>query len=599
MKGATGKILYVGKASNLRSRVLSYFHPTDPKTIALMRKVVQIEKILTATSYEALLLEINLIKQWKPPYNIDLRDGKSYALIRVTNEDYPQVFVTRRIVRDGSHYYGPYVKVGQTSRLMELIERHYPLRRCRGAIRVRSHPCLYYHIQQCAAPCSGKIDRAKYRTRVRHIQNILAGNTKSLERHLEHTLQEQSNQHQYELAQRSRDQLLALRALRKDAPPLEIGGATRDYIGYARDQQRVIFALFQSRDGTLIGSYQFESDQPGEVSDRLTEFIIQFYDNRQQLPQSIVIAHREVGEELMRYYRQQRAHSIWIGTPQKPRDHTLLRLAQRNANAELYSHYSTPQKPDALIELAHDLNLSQRPRHIEGFDIAHVGGAHTVAAMVLFQDGEADRSSYRRYRLRSLKGAIDDFEAMREVIARRYSRLKNEQLPIPDLIVVDGGIGQVNAAYSILSTLDLQYVALIGIAKKREELYLPGNSSPITLPYDSTALRLIQQIRDEAHRFATAYRSQRQLASLDNNQLLAIKGIGTTRAKMLLKRYHSLEAIAAMDWRQLARETTLGATVAQAVARHLHTHLQSSGQKNEESAVPDPDGDKPQSSPTG
>ncbi len=569
MKSAGGAILYVGKATNLRSRVRSYFRPADPKTRALMGKVVHIEWILTASNYEALLLEINLIKQWKPPYNIDLRDDKSYALIRVTNEEYPRVFVTRRIVEDGSRYYGPYVRVGQASRIIELIERYYPLRRCRGAIRRRSHPCLYWHIGQCASPCAGKTDKAEYQRRVAQIQSVLSGNTVKLEQQLEHTLEEQSAAQRYEVARRNRDQLLALRALREDEPPMEVGGGSRDYIGYARNIQRIVLVVFQSREGTLTGSYQFVSEPIGDIADQLTQFITQFYDKHQQLPGAIITAHQGIEVELMEYYRKERGHTIWIGTPQRDRDHKLLRLAQRNASAELYSHYGSELEMDALMELVKGLNLSHRPQHIEGFDVAHLGGSHTVAAMVLFREGEPDKSSYRRFKLRTLQGAIDDFEALRETIARRYSRLKNEQLPLPDLIIIDGGIGQVNAAYGILQSLSLQHIALVAIAKRQEQLYLPGKSSPLQFPYDSAALRLIQQVRDEAHRFATSYRRQLHMATLDHTLLYQIRGIGKRRAEMLLKRYGSLEAIATIDWQQLAQETALGANVAQAVIQRL------------------------------
>ena len=569
MKSATSAILYVGKATNLRSRVRSYFRPTDPKTRALMGKVVHIEWILTASNYEALLLEINLIKQWKPPYNIDLRDDKSYALIRVTKEEYPRVFITRRIVEDGSHYYGPYVRVGQASRIMELIERYYPLRRCRGAIRRRNHPCLYWHIGQCASPCAGKTDKTEYHKRVAQIQAVLSGDTVKLEQQLERHIEAQSVEQRYEVALRTRDQLLALRALREDEPPMDVGGGSRDYIGYARNAHRIIVVLFQSREGTLTGSYQFESEQMGGIADQLAQFIVQFYDRRQQLPESIITLHQEIGAELMEYYRKERRHAIWIGTPQRDRDHKLVRLAQRNASAELYSHYGTELEKDTLMELVKSLNLSQRPEHIEGFDVAHLGGTHTVAAMVLFREGQPDKSAYRRFKLRTLQGAIDDFEALRETIARRYTRLKNEQLPLPDLIIIDGGIGQVNAVYGILQSLSLQHIALVAIAKRQEQLYLPGRSTPIQFPYDSAALRLIQQVRDEAHRFATNYRRHLQMAALDHNLLYEIRGVGKRRAEMLLKRYGSLEALAATDWQKLAKETTLGANVAQAVIQHL------------------------------
>ena len=577
MQDSAGKILYVGKATNLRSRVASYFHAKEPKTTALMRKVSHIEWVLTATPYEALLLEINLIKQWRPPYNIDLRDGKSYATLRVTHEQYPRIFVTRNIVEDGSRYYGPYVRVGQAARLLELLTRLYPLRRCRGAVRVRSHPCLYYHIGQCSSPCAGKIAPKEYRARIAKIENILSGQTENAERTLEKAIEEQSRRHNFELASRVRDQLFALRALREDKPPMEVGGGSRDYIGYACDSRRLVFALFQSREGTLTGSYQYETELHGEITDQLVEFIVQFYDTRDTMPEAIITAHHEVGEELMQYYHEQRSCTVRIGTPQKPRDHTLLRLAQRNANAELYTRSGRDQPHDALTELTQALNLARRPLHIEGFDIAHVNGSHTVAAMVVFRDGKPHNSSYRRYRIRTLNGAIDDFESMREVVARRYTRLKNEHQELPDLIIIDGGIGQVNAAYGILQTLGIQHIALVGIAKRLEELYLPANSTPLRLPYDSAALHLVQQVRDEAHRFATAYRSQRHASTLDNNLLYSVPGIGVQRAAMLLKKYTSLNAIAAKDWRELVQETSLGPNVARTLVQSLRTHLKQNG----------------------
>ncbi len=546
MKDQDGTIIYVGKAINLRARVRSYFAEDLPiKTRMLMARMGHIDYLMTGNEYEALLLENNLIKRHHPRYNINLKDGKTYPVIRITADEYPRVFRTRRIVHDGSSYFGPYPNVRQLERYLDLVERLYPLRKCRTKeIRPRSRPCLYWHIGRCAAVCAGKTSHQEYMTRVESIRKLLSGKTEELKEELKRKMDDASRAMAYEKAAEYRDAHQTLEEVESEQRIVDFDPEVRDYIGYAGRNEFSTFAVFQMRAGKMVGNTVFHAELPGTDEDNLVEFVVQFYGTASNPPKRLYTS-STLGDlsVLKRFFAEELGADVTIHTPESSRDAAILRLCTENARQELDKRLRERGNLPALEELKGALGLSHPPLRIEGFDIAHIGGKNTVAALVSFSNGVPDKSQYKRFRIRTLKeGQIDDFAAMREVIARRYTRVRNEQLPRPDLIVIDGGKGQVNAAREILTALD-EEIPLVGIAKREEELFLPERSDPIVLPEGNPALRVIQYVRDEAHRFATTYRAGLQKRDIVTSTLEAIPGIGPKRAARILRAFPDFDSI--------------------------------------------------------
>ncbi len=583
MKDKKGTIIYIGKAKNLRSRLLSYFsRDIETKTAALMERVIRIEYILTNNEYDALMLESTLIKHWRPHYNFNLKDDKSYPVIRMTKEQYPRVFKTHRQPKDGSKYWGPYTRGGDLVKTLEIIESIYPLRRCRGPIKKREHPCLYFHIGRCSAPCAGKIDRSDYLKNIAGIRSLLNGNTKTIERDLRNRIQVASQSMQFERAATLRDTLRGLGQIRQDQTVIDFDPAARDYIGYAQQDQVGLINLFSARDGRLLNTKTFHADMLGTPQENIERFIAQYYENSDTAPSSIYLPLPINRETIKRYLNVKLGRSIAISAPlddeqsapetphraraaaPRKRHASLIRMAIENAKYQLQLHLDEHGNHSALVELRKALQLDRLPLHIEGFDIAHVDGKHTIAAMVFFRQGIPQRSQYRQYRIRTLDGRIDDFEALREAVARRYTRQINEKRPLPDLLLIDGGLGQVNAAQDILHSLDLHTITVISIAKRNETLFFPNKPTPLALPRKSRGLRLLQYVRDESHRFATMRRSQSQERELRLNLLTSIPGIGPKRAQSLIQFAGSLDGIAETPPEKLSAACSIPLAVAKA-----------------------------------
>jgi excinuclease ABC subunit C len=562
MKSSKGTVLYVGKANNLRARVRSYFAENkDIKTTVLMRKVDHIEYIVCRSEYEALLLENNLIKEHRPRYNINLKDGKTYPVIRITNEEYPRVFRTRHIVEDGSSYYGPYANVHHIDRYLEVIEKLFPLRKCRGPIRKRDHPCLYYHIGRCAAVCAGKTDRDEYARRIESIRKLLSGETDALIADLEREMQAAVAELKFERAADLRDTIAAIRRTQDEQQVVDFDPDVRDYLGLFQRDGLVSMAVFHMRGGALLGSELFHSEVYSEPDDFIPQFLIQYYTAARLVPEKLIIgAERAVvdaiSSDLAHFFREELGAVVEILPPVSSRDNSITNLAAENARRDLEKRVREQGNIPGLEELQKILGLPRLPLRIEGFDIAHVGGTHPVASAVSFLNGRPDKSSYRRFHMKTLDGGIDDFAAMREVTARRYTRLINEQLPLPDLILIDGGKGQVSSVVQVLEALELD-IPVLGLAKREEEIYLPGRSDSIRLPEGSEPLRILQAVRDEAHRFATTFRAGLQSGDLTLGTLESVPGIGPARSRRLLERFKSLEAIAAADPETVAAEARL------------------------------------------
>ncbi len=616
MKDESGSTIYVGKALNLRNRVRSYFSGRkDPKTAVLVSRVAAIEHIVCRNEYEALLLENSLIKKHQPRYNINLKDGKTYPVIRVTNEEYPRVFRTRRVVNDGSTYYGPYTNVSSIDAYLELIERLFPLRKCRGPVRRRPSPCLYYHMGRCTAVCAGKTEHGEYRSNVERIKRLLGGEREALINELTEQMHDAGRRLDFERAAGIRDTIQAIENLAHEQQVIDNDPDVRDFVGVARRDQMATFVVFQMRGGKLIGSDVFRSDVFAGEEEDLLQFVLQYYSQVRRPPTRLFLPIPVDSEQLSTFFREELGAEVSIetagdaaesteaggareagraaqasGTPEAgraaqatsgarealeardaaaARAASIINMATENARQDLERRIRDSGNLPALEELRDTLQLPSTPYRIEGFDIAHIGGKHPVASLVSFHNGVPDTSRYRSFNLRTLDGGIDDFEAMREVIARRYSRVRNEGSPAPDLIVIDGGKGQVSAAREILESLEMDTIPVVGLAKRNEEIFLPGRSEPVTLPKGAPPLKILQYVRDEAHRFATSRRAGKQSKELAMTVLEGVPGLGPKRLKRLLEEFGSPAQIARQNAAELSARTGLPARVAQAVVDTL------------------------------
>ena len=568
MKNARGETLYIGKAKSLKHRVRSYFSgPKDVKTRHLLARVEDFEVQVTASEAEALLLENNLIKRWKPKYNITLKDGKTYPVIRLTAEEFPRVYRTRRIVFDGSRYYGPYPKVGQIDLYLNLIDKLFPLRKCRGPLKSRSQPCFYYHIGRCNGVCAGKVSREEYQKLVERVRLLLSGRTEDLLAELGTKMSEAAAARAYEKAAVLRDQIAAVRTLAEEQKVVDFQEEARDYVGWFRAQGEVRLAVLAMRGGHLVGRDSFLLGNAGRDEEFLPEFLGQYYGGRDSLPRTVYLPAVGGLEAIQEFLRALTGAPLSLRTPRKGKHARVLGMAMEAARFRLEGEQARRSRSVAALQEA--LGLQQAPRHIEGFDIAHLEGNLTVASLVTFLDGQPRRSGYRHYHVRTLGGKVDDFEAMREVVARRYSRQLNENLRLPDLILVDGGKGQVSAAAGVLKALEAPEVPLVGLAKKNEEVFLPGSASPLLLPESSEALRLLQAVRDEAHRFATTFHKKLRGRKAVTSLLEGVRGIGPRRAAALLERFGGLAEMAAADPAAIAAAAGISRKTAEQVVRYI------------------------------
>lgn len=560
MKNDKGKIIYVGKAINLKKRVGSYFLKNrDPKTTILVSKIASIETIITESEYEALLLENVLIKKWSPRYNIRLKDGKSYPVVRITKEDYPNVFKTRSIINDGSQYFGPFPSAGLLSIYMETIEKIFPLRKCRGKLKRRANPCLYYHIGRCTAPCCGKINVEDYQKIVDQVKDLLSGDSDYLINWLKARMSEASESLEFEKAAEFRDAYSAAEGLVKefDQRIVDFNQDLRDYIAFSSFENLYTFAVFQMRDGRLIGRDIYRTEFPAEDEKALEQFIIQYYSELEELPHEIYFTELIPLDLIKDFFLKEKNAKPELIYADKGRNFSILKMAEENAFQDIMKRKRKVKNEEGLFKLKDILGLKKLPRRIEGFDIAQLSGKYPVASLISFKNGVPDRANYRHFHLKTLNGKIDDFASVREAVSRRYTRLLNENLELPDLILIDGGAGQLSAAKGVLTALGLDYIPLAGLAKRNEEIYLYGNPSSIDLPEGDSGLKLLQFVRDETHRFATGLNKKMRQKDGRFSLLESISGIGAVKSKKLLEKYGSLEKIAKASAEDLKKETSL------------------------------------------
>ncbi|OGO41160.1 MAG: excinuclease ABC subunit C [Chloroflexi bacterium RBG_16_57_9] len=568
MKDSTGKIIYVGKAVNLRSRVRSYFHASvdSPKTMRLAGQVADIDFIVTESELEALLQEMTLIKRHRPHYNIRLKDDKSYPYIKTTwQDDFPKVFVTRRMQQDGARYFGPYTHVWAVHDTLHTLRKVFPYLTCDRIITGQDkRACLYYDIGLCIAPCIGAASKTEYRAMIDQLCLFLEGKTKAIVDDLQSKMAAAAENLEFERAARFRDQLQAIQRVVERQRVISPELTDQDVIAMARVDGSACVQVFFIRQGKLIGREYFvlegaEGEDPPEL---MTSFVKQFYDSAPFVPPEILLqTDIEEAQIISTWLRSKRGgEKVQLHLPRPGTEQDLVQMAAENAAQTLTmlrAQWEADQNKQvvALTELQAALNLEQAPTRIECYDISNIQGTNAVGSMVVFVKGAARKSDYRRFKIRTVEGA-NDFAMLQEVLRRRFRHaLEPQSEPLspggqvdpftllPDLVIIDGGKGQLNAAIEILEELGLDTVPVVSLAKRQEEIFVQGQSESIRLPRDSQALFLVQRIRDEAHRFAVGYhRTLREKTGMAS-QLDVIPGIGPRRRQALLKQFGSLEAI--------------------------------------------------------
>ncbi|MCE1206123.1 MAG: excinuclease ABC subunit UvrC [Spirochaetia bacterium] len=553
MRDENNTIIYVGKAKILRNRLLSYFSgKKDIKTRHLVERVAHIEWVLAGSEYDALIMENNFIKEHSPRYNINLKDGKTYPSIRITAEEFPRVFRTRRIINDGSEYFGPFPSAEVIDTYLELIKRLFPLRRC-TVMKKRESPCMYYHIGRCPGPCAGRISHEAYMERVQEVRKLLMGETDSLLADLRRKMEEAATAFKFEEAAQARDAIKAVEQFAGRTSVQDFDPEARDYLAWHSDGDLISLVVFQMRDGRLRGRDSFIAPLYSSEEEAIETFMMSYYSQERKPPARLYLKSKIPVRPLKRYFKAHYQVTPEFLIPDSSLHSASMQMAVQNAKEELIRRRREIGDMAALAELKSILDLETLPVRIEGFDIAHLAGKFTVASLVSFHNGIPDKKNYRYFKIKSLGGAIDDFASIREAVARRYTRLINEEAELPDLILIDGGAGQVSAAREILDELGLD-CGLAGLAKKNEEIYLPDRIGPIVLPKDSPALRVLVAVRDETHRFATGLSKKLRTENLKFTVLEAVPGIGEKRAKKLLKIFGSLKEIAMADVERIADE---------------------------------------------
>ena len=620
-------VIYVGKAKNLKNRLSSYFSgDRGIKTRLLVSNAASIEYITTSNEYEAFLLENNLIKKYTPRYNIQLKDGKSYPSLKITKEAFPRLYKTRLVHRgDGSLYFGPFPDAGALDTFIDTIYKIYPVRHCR-TFKKREAPCMYYHIGRCKAPCCSKIDEQHYNEFIDEIKSLLGGEGDETVVKITAEMKKAAADLKFEKAARLRDGLRALTIMQNQNIVEDFASEDRDYIAHWREGELVSFTVLKIRGGKLLGRDNYRVESLNEDDELLEEFARAYYTDKNFLPPKIFIDEKDDTQFLEQWLNQieneeggpclsagrafqgsadapllhSQAHSATASQPLQSlpreskagsilehvtesssrRDIAALNMARENAKEDIIRRVRERGDMPALNELKDLLHLPRLPERIEGFDIAHIGGKFPVASLISFWKGNPDKKNYRYFRLKTTDGVIDDFASMREAATRRYSRLSNEKAELPDLILIDGGIGQVNAVDGILKMLDLD-IPIAGLAKRDEEIWRPHTSKPICLPKRSDALRLLQRVRDETHRFATSRNQNLRTKENTVSVFASLPHVGEKREKLLIKEFVTLENLAAAEEAKIAQALHIRAGEAREILLAARAELEKRNETKE------------------
>ena len=598
-KDERGKVLYVGKAKSLRDRVRNYVGAAAdlaPKTRALMARAAGLDWIAARTEVEALILECNLIKEYRPRYNVRLRDDKKFPYIRITTDLFPRVFATRTLVQDGSEYFGPYSDVGAMRRTLALLQRALPTRPCTPPdLAGIDRPCLYYELRMCGAPCVGLQSPSEYAEAVDGVRLFLRGRTGELVARLRQRMEERSTQRDYEGAARFRDQIAAIERSTDRMRRVVGEGVDRDAVALRRDGPDACGVVLRVRGGRLLASETFYfSGREEEEAEIFQAFFTQYYNDTTSVPDEILTSRTPEDPELLAtWLSEKHGTAVRILQPQRGEKHTLVRLALKNAGLKLdewvIAHGGARRRaPDGVVQLGQALGMRDLPRRIECFDISNFQSGQPVASLVHFEAGEPVKALYRHFRIRGLV-APNDFAMMEQVVERHFARAVQEERPLPDLVLVDGGRGQLSSAVRALERLGLAgRMALAGLAKQHEELFRPGDPQPIVLPRTAPALKLVQRVRNEAHRFAISYHRRLRGRDLVRSALDDIPGVGARTRVALLRRFGSIAGVAAASATELAAVPGVGAVNAERILAVLsHPALRPA---DEIAATPDPEG---------
>ncbi len=581
-KDSHRKVIYIGKAKNLKNRVRSYFQTSrglDHKTEILTARICDLEYIVTDNEVEALLLESTLVKRHKPKFNINLKDDKSFLHVKLTvNDPYPRVFLTRRVLEDGALYFGPYWPAALARNTIKIVNRHFLLRTCDLKIDgTLDRPCLEYHIKRCLGPCvRGLCNQEKYSRAVKEVIYLLEGKNEELIRILTQRMTEASQKEHYEAAAFYRDRIIVVQDLAKKQKMILTGVDNVDLFAYYREGSRLALQLFTLRNGKVLGKREFywEDLKFFHPAQFLRDALQQYYLNAGFIPHQIYLPVKIKDQELISDWLSQKSagtrkkRKVRIKIPQKGDKHDLLLLVEKNAKIAFETRYKTPklQKQKLLEALQRELDLTAIPRWIEAFDVSNIQGSDSVASLVVCRDGVMNNHEYRKFKMKMVSGA-HDFANIYEAVRRRYRRLLEERQPFPDLILIDGGKGQLHFAYQALSELGIEEIPVASIAKKEEHIFLQGQEDPLILRKTSPQLHLIQEIRDEAHRFALSYHQKRRSLRDFSSELDHISGIGAKRKKRLLRNFGSVRGIG----RATVEELTpfVGEKVARAIKEKL------------------------------
>ena len=578
MKNKRGQIIYVGKAIKLKNRVRQYFQSSrnhSAKTIAMVSHIEDFETIITDNELEALILECNLIKKHHPKYNIMLRDDKTYPYLKITlNEQYPRLTTTRRVIKDGSKYFGPYTNITAMKETVKLLRRLFPLRTCK---HLGERPCLEYHIKRCLAPCAKLVKEDVYNEMVHSVCLFLEGKTEDIEKNLTAKMQNLAQNLEFEMAGKIRDQLLAIRQVTEKQKILTDTG-NMDAIGMATSPYGICMQVFFVRSGKILGRNQFlmTGDMEDNKENALSAFLKQYYNDAVFIPSEILLP-LDIKETalLEKWLAEEKSVKTKIITPKRGVKKDIVEMANENAVKYLQDQENKlkdkmARSIGAVYDLQKYLHLTKPPMRMECFDISHIQGSETVASMVVFQDGKPDKESYRRFKINSTEGKPDDFMSMREVTMRRYGKATAKEMP--DLIIIDGGKGQLSSALEIIRGAGHLTVPVVGLAKQFEYIFTEHSSEPVILPRQSDALYLVQQIRDEAHRFAITYhrnlRTKRNKVSLLDN----IAGVGAKRRKALFDRFENIANIKNATVEELSSVPGISENIAKSIYNFFRTH---------------------------
>jgi excinuclease ABC subunit C len=568
---AAGEVVYVGKAKSLRSRVTSYFGAqAGQKARLIVRRAERLEYIVTKSEVEALILEANLIKQHKPHYNVLLKDDKSYPFLKLTNEPYPMLEFTRRVVKDGARYFGPYPNPGAVRKVQELIANLFPLRQNSGSpMQLRKKPCLRYHMGRCLAPCIGAVTPEAYAKVVEQVEHFLEGRVEEVAESLVGEMRAAAARQDFELARTYRDRLQALQRLTGyDSDVARASGDDLDFLGVAQAGNYAMVQLFQMRRGRVIGRDKrfLTNAQDASAGEVLERFMADYYAQATHVPPLVLLPEVELDLGIWEAFLTERAgRKVEVRVPRRGDKLELLAMAERNARTGVEAELALLERrgeAPGVKELQQLASLPSPPWRIEGFDVSNLMGTHTVASIVVFEGGRAKKSEYRRLRVQGLEGP-DDYAAMRQAVYRRFTGSLADKLPPPDLLLIDGGLGQVRAARQALREAGLA-IPLLGLAKKQETI-IREDGSTLLVPETHPALRLLIHVRNEAHRVAVGYNRQRRGKAMTKSLLDDIPGIGPKRRDALLAHFSSVEQLKSADIDELASIPGVGRSAAEAV----------------------------------